>query len=169
MMPSAAGPAASSTPSGRKPEPYSAILSFRPAAAYPRMNLAAPPPAKKQATASGCKAAISVSRALEFDVRKGQAQFLDDAATGSRIALLEALEGFLAGSVLPGDPDGLFVASCDHRRTQRQRDLRVGERGAEHIRGAQCPGGRMRAGVGDQAEHAGLACHLLNAHLHARM
>ena len=33
MTPSAAGPAASSTPSVRKPEPYSGIFPFKPAAA----------------------------------------------------------------------------------------------------------------------------------------
>ncbi|MCY1378250.1 hypothetical protein D9M69_658670 [compost metagenome] len=48
----------------------------RPAAWKSRRNLAAPPPAKKQATASGLSEAISVSRAWNSTFGKGRPSFL---------------------------------------------------------------------------------------------
>ncbi|MCY1527481.1 hypothetical protein D9M68_625490 [compost metagenome] len=106
---------------------------------------------------------------LELHVREGQAEFLDDGAARGGVALLEAFIGLFARGVVPGDPYGLLVAAVHHGLAQRQRGLRVAERGAEHIGCALGTGGHVHTGVGDQAEHAAVARHLVDAHLHARV
>ncbi|MNT41064.1 hypothetical protein D3C72_1774140 [compost metagenome] len=58
------------------------------------------------------------------------------------------------------------MAFVDHRLAQRQGGLGVAERCAEHIGGAECARRCMHARVGNQAEHPGIACHLLDPHLH---
>ena len=133
------------------------------------MNLAAPPPAKKQATASGLSDGDFGQQRLELHVREGQPQLLDDGAACFGVAVAETFESFVAGSVLPGDPDRLLVALVDHDFAQRQRGLRVGERGAKHVGSAQRAGGRVDAGVGDDVQHTAVARDFLDAHLHTRV
>ncbi len=65
-------PCASSVPSVRKPEPYSGILSFSPAAAQSLTNLTAPPPAKNTNTASGLSDATSVISAWNSTFGNGR-------------------------------------------------------------------------------------------------
>ena len=82
---------------------------------------------------------------LEFDVGEGQAQFFDDGAARFGVALFEALKGFVARRIFPGDPDRLFVAALDHGLAQRHGGLAVGEAGAEHVGGALGAGGDVHA------------------------
>jgi hypothetical protein len=128
------------------------------------MNLAAPPPAKKQATASGRSEG---QQRLEFDIGERQAEFLDDGAARLGVAVPEALEGFIARGVLPGDPHRALQALVHHGLAESERRLAVGERGAEHVGRAQRTRRGMHARIRDQVQHAAFARHALYAHLHA--
>ena len=131
------------------------------------MNLAAAPPAKKQATASGLRLAISVSSAWNSTCGKGRPSSLitvppalvklslKPSNASSPAAYLWVIHTALR---TPRSNIGLPSASVGCELVNEVRNTL----GAHSGRVAACD-----AGVRDDAQHAALARHLLDAHLHA--
>jgi hypothetical protein len=104
---------------------------------------------------------------LEFDVREGQVQLLDDLAAALFEGLLEALDRFVTGRVLPGDGDGLLVTLLGHHFAHGIAGLPVGEAAAEDVGRAHGAGHRIGTGVGHDQQRAGVLGHLGHGHGHA--
>ena len=166
-MPSAAAPCASSVPSVRKPEPHSGTLM--PAAAYSLTNCTAPPPAKNEPTTSTPETGQLREQRLEVGLRERQRQVRQHLAAALLECLLEAAAALGAGGIVPRHPYALLVALLGRGHAHAVGRLPVGERGAEHVLGAQIARDGDVAGVGNDRQRTALGHHLVDAHLHARV